>query len=965
MFYTRDTEEKVLNHQVIDCLPANVSDHYPVLYTLNIQLDAAKLTSVSTLPPSKVKWEKVDKAWYEEIVTEGVQDVRGGSTSLGALDAEIRQLNQILVKASEQAGPVRVMRPRKAKLQTWTPEIKQAIQNKKRAFKEWKLANRPNDVGNTLVINKKLATSYLRRLCRVESAHCREQARQQILDAKSSDMKLFYRLVNKQRGNLRHCVNELSVDSTVYKSDSEILSAWRQHFSSLATPSDNPDFDEEYRQQVASEMLIMDICNSLPAQNPKDTVSELQVKEAIEAMNRGKSADIHGVTVEHFLYGGDALLQKVTAIINSVFSLGRVTEALAIGTLTPVFKNKGSSTDARNYRGITILPTITKIIETLLRDRVQPLIEAQQNSLQRGFTKHSSPMNCSLIVEETIREYKDLRKPVYIAFLDAKSAFDVVSHVSLLRKLFHAGVEGVSWSLIHSLHAEAESTVKWNGAYSEVFKVDQGVRQGGILSTDLYKLYNNDLFERLQIPGVGCHIGEISCVAPGCADDVAILTENKRILQLLVDIAVDFSSLERFLLQPVKSVLLQILQYARRSPPDDTAITMKGQAMPIVEEAMHVGILRSADSQETAVSHNIQKARRTVYSLMGSGLHGENGLDPETSIHLLQTYVLPVLVYGLEVILPKASLMDKLERTYKKFVKHILSLPVTVADPAVYVLSGAMPIEGVIHKRALVMFGSLCRLGEDSVEKRLVRRQLAVKSFESSSWFVAVRKLFIKYDLPDCWDVIDEPQSKTKWKSTVHKRVNDYWAEHVKSRALMYTTFEYLTVDEYYPGKKHWLLQHSGIAREIPTVHLKLKIVTGTYILQVNRSTFNQNEIDPTCLMCKEEPETVDHFLIRCSALADVRKPIMDSILRCAECFIQAPIETQVLTQLLLDCVGVFSDSKDIQVQSVIINIEKLAKRLCLTLHTERYKRLNLIPKRHKKSGGKGSRSTQQREIRA
>ena len=244
------------------------------------------------------------------------------------------------------------------------------------------------------------------------------------------------------------------------------------------------------------------------------------------------------------------------AILSSMLKLGLRMNSKTIGTLTPVFRNKGSSTDARNYRGITILPTITKIIETLLRDRVQPLIEAQQNNLQRGFTKHSSPMNCSLIVEETIREYKDLLKPVYITLLDAKSAFDVVSHESLLRKLFHAGVEGVSLSLIHSLHAEAESTVKWNGAYSEVFKVDQGVRQGGILSTDLYKLYNNDLFERLQIPSVGCHIGEIYCVAHECADDVAILTENKRILQLLVDIAVDFSSLERFLLQSVKSVLL-------------------------------------------------------------------------------------------------------------------------------------------------------------------------------------------------------------------------------------------------------------------------------------------------------------------------------------------------------------------------------------------------------------------------
>ena len=46
-----------------------------------------------------------------------------------------------------------------------------------------------------------------------------------------------------------------------------------------------------------------------------------------------------------------------------------------------------------------------------------------------------------------------MRMPIYIAFLDAKSAFDVVSHYSLLRKRFHVGVEGVSWSLIHSLHA--------------------------------------------------------------------------------------------------------------------------------------------------------------------------------------------------------------------------------------------------------------------------------------------------------------------------------------------------------------------------------------------------------------------------------------------------------------------------------------------------------------------------------
>ena len=195
--------------------------------------------------------------------------------------------------------------------------------------------------------------------------------------------------------------------------------------------------------------------------------------------------------------------------------------------MTPLYKNKGPSTDAKNYRGITILPTITKIIESLLRDRIQPLIEDQQNRLQRGFTRNSSPMNCSLILEETIREYKDLWKPLYVAFLDAKSAFDVVSHESLLRKLFHAGVDGVTWSLIHSLHQDAESAVKWNGVCSEAFKITQGVRQGGILSTDLYKLYGSDLLNRLEKPCLGCHIGGISCAALACADDVAIGTDKK------------------------------------------------------------------------------------------------------------------------------------------------------------------------------------------------------------------------------------------------------------------------------------------------------------------------------------------------------------------------------------------------------------------------------------------------------
>jgi hypothetical protein len=51
-----------------------------------------------------------------------------------------------------------------------------------------------------------------------------------------------------------------------------------------------------------------------------------------------------------------------------------------------------------NYRGITVLPVISKIVEAVIRDRIQPLIHNMQNPTQRGFTKGSSPMNAALPV---------------------------------------------------------------------------------------------------------------------------------------------------------------------------------------------------------------------------------------------------------------------------------------------------------------------------------------------------------------------------------------------------------------------------------------------------------------------------------------------------------------------------------------------------------------------------------------
>ena len=71
------------------------------------------------------------------------------------------------------------------------------------------------------------------------------------------------------------------------------------------------------------------------------------------------------------------------------------------------------------------------------------------------------------------------------------------------------------------------------------------------------------------------------------------------------------------------------------------------------------------------VGERIITARRTVCALMGAGLHGLNGVNPSVSAHCIRIYVLPRLLYGLDVIRLTRSDLKNLEAYYLKLLKQI------------------------------------------------------------------------------------------------------------------------------------------------------------------------------------------------------------------------------------------------------------------------------------------------------
>ena len=174
--------------------------------------------------------------------------------------------------------------------------------------------------------------------------------------------------------------------------------------------------------------------------------------------------------------------------------------------------------------------TFSKILESIIRDRLEEQLKETQNPLQRGFTEKSfSKFTAFIMTETTVIYKKKLHTELEVLALDAEKAFNTstVNHDIMLNKLYRDGVVGDMWTLLCNMYTNMTFKVKWDGAVTENIAIGQGNRQGAKLSTLLYKRYNNTTLNSLTTSNLGAKIGKICVSSPACADDIVLLGSGK------------------------------------------------------------------------------------------------------------------------------------------------------------------------------------------------------------------------------------------------------------------------------------------------------------------------------------------------------------------------------------------------------------------------------------------------------
>ena len=329
---------------------------------------------------------------------------------------------------------------------------------------------------------------------------------------------------------------------------------------------------------------------------------------------------------------------------------------------------------------------------------------------------------------------------------------------------------------------------------------------------------------------------------------------------------------DRVTIHPVKTKAVLLHKHKSVSK-DSFQLKMGDNTIELSPTTTHLGILR-AETRENNINidERLSLARRTLYALINTGVHGSNGLNPKVSLKIYQCYVIPRLLFGLEVLPLNKGQLNILSKFHLDNIRKFQSLPLRVASCAVYLLLGTLPLEAELHKRQLSLLYSLLTSSNETIYQ-LSERQIAINLDNDQSYYCRVEQILEMYKLASLTNIKTELTTKDQWKFRVKRAVNDYWTVFLQSEAKQKSTLINLNIESLKIGKVHkvWGSLESSVW-DVRKGIIKCRLLTGTYLLQKNRHKFSQSVVSAKCKCCGMEDEDIAHMLLYCPSYSDQRR---------------------------------------------------------------------------------------------
>ena len=542
--------------------------------------------------------------------------------------------------------------------------------------------------------------------------------------------------------------------------DSEKAELFNDYFSSVVTDENYVFFYPPKDHKFGTGDLL--IC-------------EDEIQEELKKLNATKSRGADTIPPSLLKNLWNVVSKSITSLFSTIKRLKKFPSKWKNGIVTPIFKD-GNRSEISNYRPVTLLNIISKILEKLIFRVLMKLFCKLVNSSQFGFLPRKSVVIQLLYSLSLIYENLSANNDLNILILfDFSKAFDKIKHNIMLMKLLDLDVSENLFMLIRDYLTGRSQQVRVNDEISNPRQITSGVPQGSVLGPLLFLIYINDLPDSV-----------FSSAALLFADDLKLIhrAENANLDKLQEDLtSLHAWSMQNCLLfNSKKCSVTEFVVAPNQKSRNEIALRLGEEILEQRCTVRDVGLIISDRMKWT--EHIDLRLAKALISLFLLKRNTSSVLPVDSKIHLFRAIISTSLFYASECWEPNRGDVHKLERFNKRVLKWICGndnyknsiLQTNILPPMYFkVLKDLLMYHNILNNHYDVNFAEYQRTTGDGRRRRAVLPEIQYETQRQNFWYRTGFRINV---LQRVINFFETSQLKSKLLAIMWNYFEKYWTSN-------------------------------------------------------------------------------------------------------------------------------------------------------------------------------------------